>query len=170
MGYPGTNELFVALERGEIDMTATANLFQVRKMLETGKYKILAQTGMLREGKILRRAEFSEIPTVSDLITSKIRTPMEQLAYEYWLALTALDKWMALPPNTPAAYVQAYRAAFDKAFTDPDFADLGKSVSEDFEPMYAADIVQMINALSSATPEATQFIKRMLERQGLKGE
>jgi len=77
---------------------------------------------------------------------------------------------MALPPNTPAAYVQAYRAAFDKAFTDPDFADLGKSVSEDFEPMYAADIVQMINALSSATPEATQFIKRMLERQGLKGE
>ena len=170
VGYPGTNELFVALERGEIDMTATANLFQVRKMLETGKYKILAQTGMLREGKILRRAEFSEIPTVSDLITSKIRTPMEQLAYEYWLALTALDKWMALPPNTPAAYVQAYRAAFDKAFTDPDFADLGKSVSEDFEPMYAADIVQMINALSSATPEATQFIKRMLERQGLKGE
>ena len=170
VGYPGTNELFVALERGEIDMTATANLFQVRKMIETGKYKILTQTGMLREGKILRRSEFSDIPTVSDLIESKIKTPTQRQAYDYWLALTALDKWMALPPKTPVAYVNAYKAAFNTAFTDPGFADLGKTVSEEFEPMYADDIAKMINALTSATPEATQFIKEMLTSQGLKGE
>ena len=31
LGYPGTNDLFVALERGEIDMTASSNLFQVNQ-------------------------------------------------------------------------------------------------------------------------------------------
>src|SRR5436190_9325347 len=37
LGYPGTNDLFVALERGEIEMTATSNLFQVAKLQSEGK-------------------------------------------------------------------------------------------------------------------------------------
>ena len=36
-GYRGTNELFVALDRGEIDMTATSNLAAVRRLLAPGK-------------------------------------------------------------------------------------------------------------------------------------
>ena len=34
LGYRGTNDLMVALERGEIDMTSTGNLFQIQKFLE----------------------------------------------------------------------------------------------------------------------------------------
>src|SRR5690349_19112691 len=35
-GYRGTSELMIALERGEIDMTSTGNLFHVQKLIDTG--------------------------------------------------------------------------------------------------------------------------------------
>src|SRR5204863_581083 len=43
VGYRGTNDLMIALERGEIDMTSTANLFQLQKFLDSGRFKILSQ-------------------------------------------------------------------------------------------------------------------------------
>jgi tripartite-type tricarboxylate transporter receptor subunit TctC len=68
VGYPGTNELLLALDRGEIDMTATANLFQIRKLLATGKFKILSQSGTLKNGKLTSRAEFEGAPFVADMV------------------------------------------------------------------------------------------------------
>src|SRR5260221_715516 len=57
IGYRGTSELMVALERGEIDMTSTGNLFHVQRLLATGKFKVLAQTGMLKNGRRVARPE-----------------------------------------------------------------------------------------------------------------
>ena len=37
------------ITRGEVDMTATANLFHVRQLLAGGKFKILVQTGTEKE-------------------------------------------------------------------------------------------------------------------------
>src|SRR6476661_2456140 len=60
IGYRGTSELTLALERGEIDMTATGNIYLVQKLLDTGKFKILAQSGMLRNGVVIQRPDFGE--------------------------------------------------------------------------------------------------------------
>src|SRR6476620_5177521 len=54
-GYPGTSQLALALERGEIDMTSTGNIYVVKKLLDTGKFKILVQSGMLKDGAIVPR-------------------------------------------------------------------------------------------------------------------
>jgi tripartite-type tricarboxylate transporter receptor subunit TctC len=170
VGYPGTSELFIALERGEIDMTSTANLFQVKKFLDTGKFKILTQSGVMHEGKATPRPEFGGAPVVADMIGDKMQTPVEQQAYNYWSSLTALDKWIALPPGAPAAYVKAYRDAFNTSIGDPEFAELGKKVSEEFEPMLAKDVKYLIDKLGETTPEAMKFIADMLHKQGLEGE
>jgi tripartite-type tricarboxylate transporter receptor subunit TctC len=170
VGYPGTSDLMIALERGEIDMTATANLFQVKKFLDSGKFKILTQSGTLRNGQMLPRSDFGDAPLVATLMQDKITKPLERQAYDYWLSLTALDKWIALPPKTPENYVRAYREAYEAAFTDPDFAELGKKVSEDFEPMSHQDVDLLIHRLGATSPEAVEFIAGMLRRQGLEGE
>src|SRR5712671_5425502 len=60
VGYRGTSELMIALERGEIDMTSTGNLFHVHRLLATGKFKVLAQTGMLKNGRRMARPEFAD--------------------------------------------------------------------------------------------------------------
>jgi tripartite-type tricarboxylate transporter receptor subunit TctC len=170
VGYPGTSELMIALERGEIDMTATANLFQVKKFLDSGKFKILTQSGSLKNGKMVPRPEFGSAPLIDGLMQGKITTPLEKQAYEYWVSLTALDKWIALPPKSPEAYVQAYREAFNAAFTNPEFSELGKKVSEEFEPMSHQDVDFLVDKLGATSPEAIAFIATMLHKQGLEGE
>jgi hypothetical protein len=170
VGYPGTNELLLALDRGEIDMTATGNLFHIRKLLATGKFKILAQTGTLQDGKLISRAEFEGTPFVADMIKDKIKDPLAREGFQYWASITAIDKWVALAPGTPENYVAAYRKAFDEAGKDPEFVEQGKKVSEDFEPMGAEDVTFLIQSLGKTSPEAIAFIGEMLKKQGLETE
>src|SRR5918996_3511401 len=72
LGYPGTNDLFVALERGEIDMTASSNLFQVGKLLQGGKVKVLNQSGTLAGGKMVPRPEFPDAPVFTNELQGKL--------------------------------------------------------------------------------------------------
>src|SRR5262249_31900808 len=129
LGYRGTSDLMIALERGEIDMTTTANLFQVQKFLGNNRFKIMTQSGALHGGKMVARAEFGDAPLFAALMQGKIREPIAQKAFDYWSSMTALDKWFALAPGTPEAFVRAYRAAYKGAAADPEFAELGKRIS-----------------------------------------
>ena len=167
LGYPGTNDLFVALERGEIEMTASSNLFQVQKLLETGKVKVLTQTGQLENGKFTARSEFADVPVFPLQVEGKRSDPIQDQAYQYWFALVLLDKWLALPPGTPANIVATYRQAFAKLAKDSEFLEKGKRISQDFEAQTGADVQTIITTLGKTSPEAFAYIRAMLEKQGI---
>jgi tripartite-type tricarboxylate transporter receptor subunit TctC len=167
LGYPGTNDLFVALERGEIDMTASSNLFQVAKLLETGKVKVLTQTGSLENGKFLPRSEFADVPVFPNQVEGKRKDPVQDQAYQYWFALVLLDKWLALPPGTPKNYVAAYREAFAKMAKDPEFLERGKKMSQDFEAQRGEDVQKLLTMLGQTSPEAFVYIRTMMKKQGI---
>ena len=166
-GYPGTNELFIALERGEIDMTASSNLFQVVKLLETGKVKVLTQTGTMENGKFVSRSEFPDVPAFPTMVEGKIKDPLKERGYKYWFSLVVLDKWLALPPGTPEPIVKVYREAFLKMGKDKEFLELGKKISQDFETQAGPDVGNLIKTLGETPPEAIAYINKMLEGQGL---
>jgi tripartite-type tricarboxylate transporter receptor subunit TctC len=167
LGYPGTNDLFVAMERGEIDMTASGNFFQVGKLLEGGKIKVLNQTGTLSGGKMVPRPEFPNAPVFTNDLQRKMPSGIQKQAFDYWFALVVLDKWLALPPGTPEPILKAYREAFDKMGKDQDFIERGKKMSQDFEPQSGKDVQDLLNTLGNTTPEALDYIKKMLKGQGL---
>jgi tripartite-type tricarboxylate transporter receptor subunit TctC len=167
LGYPGTNDLFVALERGEIDMTASSNLFQVQKLLDTGKVKVLTQTGVMENGKFSGRSEFGDVPVFPNQVESKPRNAVQDQGYRYWFALVLLDKWLALPPNTPKPMVAAYREAFTKMSKDPEFLEKGKKMSQDFEAQTGEDVQNLITTLGKTSPEAFDYIRAMMKRQGI---
>ena len=167
LGYRGTNDLLIALERGEIDMTSTANLFQIQKFLESGRFKILSQAGSLQKSKPVGRLEFGTAPIFATLMRDKIKDPVVEQAFDYWSSLTALDKWIALPSRTPEVFVRAYRDAYRSAIADPDFAEIGKKISEGFEPMAYEDVNFIIGKLGGTPPEAGSYISAMLRKQGI---
>lgn len=166
-GYPGTNQLALALERGEIDMTATGNIYVVQKLLDTGKFKILVQSGMLKSGSIVSREDFGNAPLLGQLVESKLDKPELRKAFEYWTAIIQTDKWVALPPKTPKAIVETYRAAFEKLSRDAEFLERARKTSDDFVPLDAAAVEKLIRTLSSLPPETTEFMKVLLKKQGL---
>ncbi len=167
LGYRGTNELMLALERGEIDMTSTANLFQIQKLLDSGKVKFLSQSGTWQKGKFSARPEFDGAPIFSAMMLGKINNPIARQAFDYWAGMTSIDKWIALPPKTPHPLVQTYRDAYSTAFANPGSAQLGKEISEDFEPVAYDDVDFLIEKLGSTQPEAIAYISAMLRRQGI---
>jgi hypothetical protein len=170
LGYRGTNDLMVALERSEIDMTTTANLFQIQKLRGTGKFDIVSQSGSLQKGHAVPRPEFGDAPVFASLMHGRIKDQIVQKAFDYWSSLTSLDKWLALPPKTPAAFVRAYRAAYAAAAADPEFAELGRKISGDLDPMAFEDVDILISQLGATPPEAIAAISAMLRRQGIDAE
>jgi tripartite-type tricarboxylate transporter receptor subunit TctC len=170
VGYPGTNDLTVALQRGEVDMTATSNLYLIQQLIGSGQFKILAQSGQPQNGQFVGRPDFGDSPLISNLLAGKLATPIEHQAFDYWASSTALDKWVALPPKAPEPYVMAYRTAYKAAFTDPEFAEMGKKISEDFEPMAWEDVTALMEKIGATSPQALAFMNGMLRKQGLQGE
>lgn len=168
-GYRGTSDLFIALDRGELDMSATGNLSLISQLVATGRFKVLVQTGTLEKGKIVARTEFGSAPVFAALMEGKIKEPVQQKGYDYWYSLLTMDKWLALPAGTPDAIVAAYREAFLKASQDPEFLERSKKVSQDFEMQPASDVEVLVRTLDNTPPEAFEYISGMLKKQGLHG-
>jgi tripartite-type tricarboxylate transporter receptor subunit TctC len=167
VGYRGTNDLMIALDRGEIDMTSTANMFQVGKYLNEGKFKILNQSGTLENGQLGARPEFSDAPIFPKLMEGKIKDPIAQKAFDYWLSINSMDKWLAVIGGTPAPIVETYRTAFTKMSVDPDFVNLGKKISEDFTPMTYKDVEALVKTLADTPQEAIGHTSALMRKQGL---
>lgn len=167
VGYKGTNDLMLALERGEVDMTSTGNMFQIHKLLSSGKFQVLSQSGSLENGKFVGREDFGDAPLFNERMNGKITDPIAAKAFVYWSNLTAIDKWLALPEKTAPEIVEAYREAFRRAVRDPGLLEKGKTLSEDFEPMSHEDVKALIVGLNDTPMEAINYINVMLRKQGL---
>jgi hypothetical protein len=167
VGYRGTNELTLALERGEIDMTSTGNLPFIQRLLATGKFKILTQTGMLKEGAVVPRPEFGGAPLFGVMMQGKISDPLALKAFDYWANIALTDKWLGLPPKSPKPVVDAYRSAYAKMAQDEAFIARGKQISDDFVAESGADVELIIQRLGDVPPEAIEYISAMMRRQGV---
>ena len=163
VGYRGTNDLTVALERGEIDMTATGTIPLVDKLMKTGKFKILAQSGMLKDGAFVERPDFGNAPIIAKDMIGKIKDPIAEKGFEYWAALNMMDKWLALPPGTPQPIVDVYRKAFQEMAHDPDYKQRGS----DYTPVSHKEIERLVATLSATPDDSMKYIVTMLRGQGL---
>jgi tripartite-type tricarboxylate transporter receptor subunit TctC len=167
-GYRGTSETMFALDRGEIDMTSTGNIFQIQDRLNSGQLKIVAQTGALAGGRIVGRADFGAAPLFPDMMKGKIDDPLARKAFDLWTALNTGDKWLALAPGTPDDILAAYRDAFSKLGAEPEFLEQGERISEGFAPMSAADVETVVGTLADSPSEAVTYTKALMRKQGLR--
>ncbi len=167
VGYRGTNDLIYALERGEVAMTSTGNMYHVERLLSSGNFKILTQTGSYTNEQFGPRPEFGDAGLITEMLRGRIKEDVAAQAFTYWSTLTALDKWLALPPGAPVEMRDLYRAGFEKLVKDTEFVEQSKSVSEAFEAMSAGDIEKLVFTLKNTPPQATAYISTMLRRQGL---
>ncbi len=167
VGYRGTNDIMIALERGEIDMTSTGNMFQVGKTIESGKFKILNQSGTLENGKLGPRPEFADAPVFPLQMEGKIKDATAKKAFDYWMSINSMDKWLAVIGGTPKPIVETYREAFKKTASDPEFSNLGKKISEDFTPMTYQDVEALVRTLAATPQEAIGHTTALMRKQGL---
>ena len=169
VGYPGSNDLALAMERGEIDMTAFPILYLLDKLTDTSKFKIVTQDG---EGPVERptgRTDVDRAPSFHQAMAGKITDPKALDAYDYWvLSRVSNLKWMSLPPKTPAAIRDLYREAFRKTVVDPEFLALADQIIPGFTVVTAERTEQIIHNFAKTTPEAIEALDNIMRKQGLK--
>jgi tripartite-type tricarboxylate transporter receptor subunit TctC len=166
-GYRGTPDIMLALQQGEIDMTATANFPDADRMVREGGFKVAIQSGTLSNGKVTARPEFADVPLFPIEMQGRVKDPIAAQAYNYWLAINTMDKWVALLAKTPPNIVATYREAFVKIAADPEFLERGKLISEDLAPMSVEDVDSLVRTLAATSPEAIGYMTALLRKQGL---
>ena len=148
-------------------MTATSNIVTIRKLVEAGNFKILLQSGALKDGALIKRPDFGDAPIFATLMAGKIKDATAAKAFDYWSAFAVTDKWIALPPKSPANMLALYRSAYTQLSEHKEYLDKGSVISEGFDPMTATDVELLLRKLADIPLEATEYMSVILRKQGL---
>ena len=121
-GYPGQNEVFLAMERRELDGHPSAFFNSVRSIrpawLRDKTAKAIVQYGPEK------LAELPGVPFAPDLVGNEEDKLVMQAAF----APLALGRPFLIPPGVPAERVAALRQAFAATMADPEFLAEGEKI------------------------------------------
>lgn len=170
VGYPGTGGLLIALKRGEIDAFGTSNMRMLKSLASDPAFTGLLQTGEMKDGKINSQIGFERVPTINALVGGKLSGVAAE-TFAYWIRSNQVDKWYALPPDTPANVKAAYTEAFRRMATDPEFDKQGTGLfGEGFFVQSADDITNIVAVTSYPSADKLDFIRRMKQKHKLPTE
>jgi tripartite-type tricarboxylate transporter receptor subunit TctC len=155
-GFPGQNDAFLAMERGELDGYPSvfySALSSTRPTwLPEKKAKAVVQYGPEK------LPELRDVPFAPDLVAD----PEDKQLLELAFAPLALGRPLLLPPDVPAARVAALRQALMQTFADPDFlADAKKTGLQVNSPRSGEDLLRAIARAYRAPPQIVARLRQL---------
>jgi tripartite-type tricarboxylate transporter receptor subunit TctC len=145
-GYPGTNEIQLAVERGEVDGLCGLSWSTLKgrypHWLAGKKANILIQAG------IRKQPELPDVPSASELATA----PDQMQILKLILIGQAMARPFAAPPGIPADRKAALIAAFERTTADPDFLAESQRMNLEVNPVAAGKLDALL-ADAYATPK-----------------
>jgi tripartite-type tricarboxylate transporter receptor subunit TctC len=150
-GYPGTVEMNLAIERGEVESrlaTYTALQMQKPEWFSQGKVKVILQMGSTKN------PDLAAVPVFDDLVKTDEDRAMVQLVS----ATFELNRPYMAPPGVPPERLAALRMAFDATVKDPAFMAVA-SKQTNVAPSTGEELARAV-ARIYATPKAV--IDRMM--------
>jgi tripartite-type tricarboxylate transporter receptor subunit TctC len=157
-GYKGPADLFVAMERGEIDGVCgidwSALKAQQPDWLRERKLNLLVQ------GALTPHPELPGVPTPWAYIKDDTDRKAVELMVEF--QQTFGRTYMA-PPGVPAELVRILRAAFTAVLNDPDFLTEARLLRIDVMPQAGEEIQRIVEALHAAPRQVVERLKQIVE-------
>jgi tripartite-type tricarboxylate transporter receptor subunit TctC len=145
-GYPGTNDVTLAMERGEVDGLCGLSWSTIKtrhaEWLSNHSANIIVQAALKKE------PEIAAVPLATDLV----RNPEQLQIIRLLLASQAMARPFAAPPDIPAERKSALIAAFDATMRDADFLAEAQKLNFEIHPVNAATIDGLL-AEVYATPK-----------------
>jgi hypothetical protein len=158
-GYKGTVDVFLAIERGEVDGMCGLDWSSLKSQrpdwLRDKKINVLVQTALDEEQEVTRLGAPPMWKFVKDDIDKK--------AAELVVSQQVFGRPYILPPGTPEAQVKILRAALEKTFNDPDFkADAEKS-RIDINPSSGEKVQELVTRIFATSQDVVERAKRMIQ-------
>jgi tripartite-type tricarboxylate transporter receptor subunit TctC len=149
-GYPGGNEVGLAMERGEVQGRCGWSWSSVKsthqKWLDEKRFSILVQLALEKH------PELPDVPLITDLAKTDEQRQILKLIF----ARQVMGRPFVAPPNIPPERAEALRKAFMDTMKDKDFlADAEKSQLE-ITPVHGAEIEKLMKDIHAASPTIAQ--------------
>ena len=157
-GYESA-EAFLAMERGEVDATGSANWYglqaQHADQLRDKKLRVLVQIGLEKAPGL------EDIPLLPELATN-------ERDRKILIALATTDeiaRSVVAPPGVPAERVAALRSGFMATMNSPDFIAEAKKSRMAINPMDGESLTKLVvDSGSGLSPEMITDIKKMANK------
>ena len=146
-GYKSTNEIHLAMERGEVQGRA-GNFFSSLKSqnpdwLRDHKIDMLLQIGNVRD------PEWPDLPLLTDLATND----EQRQIFKVFSAEMALGRTFVTTPGIPADRLAALRSAFEETLRDPAFLEELKKADMLARPLTHVQAKAIADEIINLSPE-----------------
>jgi tripartite-type tricarboxylate transporter receptor subunit TctC len=154
--FPGQNDAFLAMERGELDGYPSvfySALSSTRPTwLPEHKAKAIVQYGPERLSAL------GDVPFAPDLVSD----PQDKLTMQVAVTPLALGRPLLMPPGVPGERVAAMRKALMDTFADPDFlADAEKIGVQVNSPRSGDELVRVIERAYGAPAPIIERLRKL---------
>jgi tripartite-type tricarboxylate transporter receptor subunit TctC len=146
-GYPGTNDITLAMERGEVD--GICGLSWGTLKIAHPEWITNKSVNILLQAALKKDPELPNVPLALDLINDPEK---KQILYLHF-APQAMGRPFGAPPDIPADRKAALRKAFDETMKDPELIAEAAREKMDISPMTGGEIDSLLKELYAIPPD-----------------
>jgi tripartite-type tricarboxylate transporter receptor subunit TctC len=154
LGYKGTTDTVLAMERGEVQGACASY----------GQFRIYEQ--LIRDGKLtfLLRAEESPIPEIPDVpsIFDFAKTTEQRQLMRFIFSSTEFGRPYVFPPEVPKDRVEIMRKAFADALQDPALLAEAARMKMDMSYRPPDQLERLVTQLYETPPELIETVKKLV--------
>jgi tripartite-type tricarboxylate transporter receptor subunit TctC len=155
-GYPGTTEIILAMERGELQGIGDWSWSSVKTArpdwLREKKITLLMQAALHKE------PELAQLPSALDFVKNDAARGVMEL----YLSQKTLARPLIAPPGIPPERLVALKAGFAALAHDRDFLADAHAAKLDVSPIAGEAVDRIIAMISSAPPETAERLGKAI--------
>jgi tripartite-type tricarboxylate transporter receptor subunit TctC len=157
-GYQSTSKINLAIESGEVQGTL-ANWSTLKALssnwLAEKKVKLIAQWALKNH------PELADVPLALDLA----KTDADRQALMLALARLEYGRPFFLPPNVPAARLEALRRAFDATMKDPAYLAEADKLKIEVDPLSGEQVATLVAQVSRTPADTVARVRAAMENK-----
>lgn len=147
-GYPGSMEMSMVLDRGEVDIISGAwNAWRRRSDVIDGTVRPVIQSGLKRH------RELPEVPLMQELLDD----PKGKQVAEFLSSASAIGRALLVHKAAPAERIAALRKAFDEMVQDPLFIMQAERAGAELDPTPGIEIQKISDAIVTTPKEIVEL-------------
>jgi tripartite-type tricarboxylate transporter receptor subunit TctC len=155
-GYPGTTEIILAMERGELQGIGDWSWNSLKTArpdwLRDHKITLLMQAALTKE------PELGDLPSVLDFV----KNDADRKVMELYLTQKTVARPVIAPPGVPADRLAALRAGFIALAQDKDFLADAQAAKLEVAPVSGEAVDKVIALIEQTSPETAERLGKAI--------
>jgi tripartite-type tricarboxylate transporter receptor subunit TctC len=149
-GYPGGNDITLALQRGEVEARCGWSWSSIKTnhpaWVKDGTLKILAQLSLEKH------PDLPQVPLIMDMV----KTPEQRSVLRLVFAGQVMGRPFLAPPGVPPERLAALRKAFMATMQDPAFLAEAEKIKLEIRPVPGEAVQKLVAEVYASSPEVVK--------------